>query len=562
MPRSARSELHAAHRRRREAPSLLLRRHVAGRLPRGVLHGAFRLLHGALRLQAPVLRHAADLFLHAADRLVLLPLRLRLASSHRATSIVSLYRTFPTSRRSNTRGDCRLDASRRGADGTATDLAVTRRGRAGAYRLQLRCDRTAVEDSHGRQERPEPERDDPCQRSVRLAERGAEPEEQTQPDRRERPDADRHERSEAEPRPGRLAATWGPPVQQGDGRHREGESDRPPDYVPDLHRGMRPERCSDRVTHAERDEGGRDQQPRGDGEGERVHVLAGGGAILFDPVDPVQSALQLAHQDHAGDQDGHDSEDQGRRAIRRAGLMRLVHGLCHQLARRTRRGALKRLHAQVGEVALADCTSETEHDDDPLDHDQHRDERHAASVTRPVGRSEPAKGVTRQTGAAGGLERFPCVVPRELPCLRHRGGRAQLASPPTQIATVAGSIETRKRFLDVRSPPSSSYGRLRSRRMSNVRPEDTWTNGDRSGRLITDRPIVRAQSNRPFAVTTPISSFPSSGSAWGNNERPPRTVPTFPTRTQLALPENHRRPSTRTFITNRCSPRFFAPAQT
>src|SRR6185295_6641900 len=66
--------------------SLLLRGHLAGRLPRGVLHGAFRFLHRALRLQAPVLRYAADLFLHAADHLVLLALRLRLASSHRATS--------------------------------------------------------------------------------------------------------------------------------------------------------------------------------------------------------------------------------------------------------------------------------------------------------------------------------------------------------------------------------------------------------------------------------------------------------------------------------------------
>ena len=82
-----------------------------------------------------------------------------------------------------------------------------------------------------------------------------------------------------------------------------------------------PSDAATRVTHAERDEGGRDQQARGDREGERVQVLAGGGAILFDAVDPVQSALQLAHQDRAGDQDGHETEDQGRRAIRRAGLI-------------------------------------------------------------------------------------------------------------------------------------------------------------------------------------------------------------------------------------------------
>src|SRR5438105_1530770 len=58
---------------------LLLRhlvRHLAGRLPRDVLHGAFGLLHLALRFQPPVLRHPADFLLHAADRLVLLALRL------------------------------------------------------------------------------------------------------------------------------------------------------------------------------------------------------------------------------------------------------------------------------------------------------------------------------------------------------------------------------------------------------------------------------------------------------------------------------------------------------
>src|SRR5436190_3266330 len=211
MPRSERPGLLARSSSSKNV-LLLLRRHLAGRLPRDVLHGAFGLLHRALGLEAPVLRHAADLFLHAADRLVLLPFRLRLATGHRATSMVSLFRTFPTPRWSNTRRGRWLDGGGRGADGMTTDVPLAGRGRAGADRLQLRCNRTAVEDSYGRQERPEPERDDPRQRPVRLAERGAEPEEQAQSDRRERPDADRHERSEAEPGPGRLAAPGCPPV--------------------------------------------------------------------------------------------------------------------------------------------------------------------------------------------------------------------------------------------------------------------------------------------------------------------------------------------------------------
>src|SRR5205823_4654692 len=80
----------------------------------------------------------------------------------------------------------------------------------------------------------------------------------------------------------------------------------------------------------------------------------------------------------------------------------------------------------------------------------------------------------------------------------------------TQTATAAGSTETRKRFVGFRSPPSSSYGRFRSRRISTARPDVTCTNGDRSGSLITDRPSARPQATRPVAVTTPISTFPSS----------------------------------------------------
>ena len=47
---------------------------------------------------------------------------------------------------------------------------------------------------------------------------------------------------------------------------------------------------------------------------------------------------------------------------------------------------------------------------------------------------------------------------------------------------------------------------------------------------------MRPHSSSPSAVTTPTSSFPSSGRASSNTSTPPKSSPTFPNRMQLALP--------------------------
>ncbi len=89
-----------------------------------------------------------------------------------------------------------------------------------------------------------------------------------------------------------------------------------------------------------------------------------------------------------------------------------------------------------------------------------------------------------------------------------------------------------------------------------------WTNGDRSTSPRTERPSVLVHSHQPSAVTTPISSRPSSGAASGNTERPPSTSPTLPTRTQLALSRNHAFPSTSIVIFAASIRAFFAPVHT
>ena len=54
----------------------------------------------------------------------------------------------------------------------------------------------------------------------------------------------------------------------------------------------------------------------------------------------------------------------------------------------------------------------------------------------------------------------------------------------------------------------------------------------------------RDHCQTPSAVTTPISSRPSSGRASWKPSMPPKILPTLPTSTQLALPSNHSSPST------------------
>ena len=89
-----------------------------------------------------------------------------------------------------------------------------------------------------------------------------------------------------------------------------------------------------------------------------------------------------------------------------------------------------------------------------------------------------------------------------------------------------------------------------------------WTNGDAPTSPTTERPSVLAHSHQPSAVTTPISSTPSSGTASGNTDRPPSTSPTLPTRTQLALSSNQAFPSTSIVILTGSSCALFAPVHT
>src|SRR5439155_12723398 len=91
-----------------------------------------------------------------------------------------------------------LNGSGRG-DRATGDVPLARCCRSRADRFQLRRQRAPVEQRHGGQECPDPQRDDPGQWPIRLTERGAEPEEQAQSERRDRPEPHGDERSEGEP---------------------------------------------------------------------------------------------------------------------------------------------------------------------------------------------------------------------------------------------------------------------------------------------------------------------------------------------------------------------------
>src|SRR6266536_776972 len=89
----------------------------------------------------------------------------------------------------------------------------------------------------------------------------------------------------------------------------------------------------------------------------------------------------------------------------------------------------------------------------------------------------------------------------------------------------------------------------------------TRTNGERSERSTTIRPSARAHCQAPSAVATPTSIQPSSGRASSNARMPPEIFDTFPTSTQLALPSNQVRPSTRIFTGTAPSRRCRSPVQ-
>ncbi len=132
----------------------------------------------------------------------------------------------------------------------------------------------------------------------------------------------------------------------------------------------------------------------------------------------------------------------------------------------------------------------------------------------------------------------------------------------TQTVIADGSISTVSFLTGLRSPPSSSYRILRSNFTCTEVALVTWTKGDALDDPTAVRAIVRVHSRSPSAVTTPSSSFPSSGLASSNASTPAKSFPTFPMRTLLAWPSNHVAPSTSILAPNGLRPSCFVPVQT
>src|SRR4051812_32259101 len=148
----------------------------------------------------------------------------------------------------------------------------------------------------------------------------------------------------------------------------------------------------------------------------------------------------------------------------------------------------------------------------------------------------------------------------------HAGAPAPLTagspSAGTQICTASGSTSMRSVRPFLRSPPSISYSTLRSSLMRTVCAFVVNACGELAAFPTTARATVPAHSRTPSAETTPSSSTPSSGRGSSNACTPPKSLPTLPSRMQLASPSYQRAPSTLILARNGFSRMCFAPVQT
>src|SRR6185436_12345826 len=114
--------------------------------------------------------------------------------------------------------------------------------------------------------------------------------------------------------------------------------------------------------------------------------------------------------------------------------------------------------------------------------------------------------VPQEALASGSHERLAGVVPGQLPGLGNLGRGAHALSPAlagTQTSIADGSTSISSFLTFSRSPPSSSYRTLRSNVTLAVFAFVTRTNGEVLEAPTAVRAMVRVQSSRSSAVTTP-----------------------------------------------------------
>src|SRR5262249_59215827 len=122
-----------------------------------------------------------------------------------------------------------------------------------------------------------------------------------------------------------------------------------------------------------------------------------------------------------------------------------------------------------------------------------------------VGEAEAAVRVGEQPAPARVQQGGAGVVAGQLPRLRHEWGRAHeaaaVSSIGTQTRSAPGSTRTFSFATGARSPPSSSYTVLASKRTSMRVPVVVGTRGGRRARPVTRRPKTRIHRATPAAVT-------------------------------------------------------------
>ena len=159
----------------------------------------------------------------------------------------------------------------------------------------------------------------------------------------------------------------------------------------------------------EGDDGHRQRGARAQRQDDRPSVFVQRRAILFDAVEPVQGALDLAHEHGGGHQRTDGSRDQ-RHRVMGAGLLRLTRGLGQHLPSRPRCDRPQRVDDQFSSAAGPQDARQADERDHSLHEDQRRRIGHRARVAESIGPPQTPEGVSHERPPSDVFERLFRVV--------------------------------------------------------------------------------------------------------------------------------------------------------
>ena len=178
-------------------------------------------------------------------------------------------------------------------------------------------------------------------------------------------------------------------------------------------------------------------------------------AVPLDPVDPVDTPLDLPECRRRRDQGADEPEHERQVAVMRAHLVRLLDRVGEEVAGQPGHGVLDRVDDHAAELEVAERGGEADERDQPLDEDERHHERERAGVAEAVGVAQPSE-------ASATSRRRPVsssVLRASSPVSSHVSG--------TRVAVLIGLPGRRSRSRPARSrsrTTSPSRGRRRRAR--------------------------------------------------------------------------------------------------